>query len=131
MNRMILMLLLAVVSSNAMAEWVALGRSNDGDALYADPATIQKNDSKATMWSLLDLKTVETRFGNSYLSQKNQAEYDCKEEQFRILGSYFFTGHMADGNAVPAIPTPIPDKSAAIPTGSAVEVLWKFACGKK
>jgi hypothetical protein len=80
MRKMILILLLAVVSSNAMAEWVAVNRSKYATG-YANPATIVKDGNIAKMWSLVDCKTI-TRFigGPPFMSIKSQEEFDCKEK---------------------------------------------------
>jgi len=82
MHKAILIMLLAVVSSSAMAEWVSLGESGDKTLTnYADPATIRKSGNRVKMWSLYDFKTVQVRFRSVRL----QIEYDCKEEEYRVF----------------------------------------------
>jgi hypothetical protein len=48
MRKPILMMLLAVVSSSAAAEWVELG-SNEISTAYSDPATIRRNGDMVKM----------------------------------------------------------------------------------
>ncbi len=42
MKRLLLTLLLAVMSSSAMAEWVEVGVNDDGATVYANPDTIRR-----------------------------------------------------------------------------------------
>ena len=77
------MILLAVVSINAMAEWVEVG-VNDfiGSTFYADTETISKSGNKVKMWVMYDYKTAHDVVGDNfgkYMSTKNHNEYDCKE----------------------------------------------------
>jgi hypothetical protein len=53
MRKALLILLLAVVSNSAVAEWVQVG-GNETAITYADPATIRKAGNVVTMWRLLD-----------------------------------------------------------------------------
>jgi len=129
MHKAILMVLLAVVSSSAMAEWVAVGTAV-GSTHYANPNTIRKSGNKVKMWSLIDFNSVqEVSADTKFLSQKTQQEYDCKEEQRRTL---YFSWHSEKmGKGVIAHLDDEPDKNwSPIPPESANEILWKFACGK-
>ena len=71
MKKLLLTLMLSVVSSSAMAEWVAIGTSADG-TFYVDPATIRKSGNKVKMWRLIDFNSVQETAGEKYLSQKAQ-----------------------------------------------------------
>ena len=129
MRKAIWMMLLAVVSSSAAAAWVEVGGNAIATA-YADPATIRKNGNRAKMWDLFDLKTARaSREGRSYLSTKQQAEYDCKEEQWRMLYFSWHSGNMGIGETVFSYAEP--NNWGPIPPDSWVELLWKFACGKR
>jgi hypothetical protein len=88
MRKAILMMLLAVVSSNAMAGWVKVGTTELG-TVYADPATIYTNGQNVKMWSLLNSKV-----GGSV---KTQSEYDCHGYQLRTLVIYLYAGKMGRG----------------------------------
>ena len=99
MYRAILVMLLAVVSSSAMAEWVAIAAA-DGIISYANPATIRKSGNKVKMWSLIDFNSVQEDAGDKFLSSKSQNEYDCKEERIRTLYFSWHSENMGDGDVV-------------------------------
>ena len=59
MKKLLLTLLLAAVSSSAMAEWVYVAKNKEGTyAVYADPTTIRKAGNTVKMWGLDDHKTT-------------------------------------------------------------------------
>lgn len=101
MHKATLMMLLAVMSSSAVAEWVpVVGNETVGATAYADPATIRKTGNKVKMWDLLDYKTAQGDAGMQYMSMKAQTEYDCKEEQSRPLYLSFHSENMGKGKVV-------------------------------
>jgi len=82
MHKAILIMLLAVVSSSVMAEWVEVG-SNERFIAYAESATIQKTDNIVRMWVLIDYKTAQTNASKPYMSKLGIRKYDCKEKQYQ------------------------------------------------
>jgi len=78
MHKAILMVLLAVVSSSAFAEWVAIDTA-DGSTYYANPNTIRKSGNKVKIWAMVDYNSVQEDADVKHLSSKSQQEYDCKE----------------------------------------------------
>ena len=66
--------------------------------------------------------------GKSYLSEKSQSEFDCKEEKVRILAFTWFDGRMGRGKVV--VSDSDLGKWSPIEPGSIGEALWKIACGK-
>jgi hypothetical protein len=80
------MLLLATVSTSAMAEWVKVG-SNETDTLYVDPETIHwAGNNTAKLWALNDFKvTQRLNERKPFNSEKSEYEYDCKLAQSRLL----------------------------------------------
>ena len=55
MKKLLLILLLAVVTSSAMAEWVEFTEDDEETlTVYADPDTIQKTGNIVKMWSLIN-----------------------------------------------------------------------------
>jgi hypothetical protein len=49
-----------VVSTSAIAEWVAIGETEEKDlTVYADPTTIRKTGNIVKMWSLDDHKMAQ------------------------------------------------------------------------
>jgi hypothetical protein len=134
MHKAILMMLLATVSSSAMAGWVEVGWAEDGNAtFYADPTTIRKSSNKVKMWNMLDYK-IAAVFKLSYRSSiyvrslRRQTEYDCKEEKQRVLYVDLLSGNMGSGETVFTVHKE--DDWIPIPHGAANLIFWKFACRK-
>jgi hypothetical protein len=142
MRTFILILLLAFVSSNAIAEeWVQVAEDAI-DIIYVNPSTIRKNGHMVKMWELqsdapevipgLD-DAVRAAYPNAFRNKpksiKMQVEYDCKEEQARTLFVYEYTGNMGTGEIIPnSIDT---GKWEPVVPESVGQSLWKYACGKK
>lgn len=140
MSRIILMLLFAVVNSSAIAEWVQAG-SNANVTIFADPTTIHKEGNKARMWSLIDFASPKAvYFGdrqtdmppkdNTVWSNKEQKEYNCKEELQRILYISYHSEKNGKGAVVFRESSPNSEWLPVEPDSISKE-LWKIACGKK
>jgi hypothetical protein len=128
MHRAILTMLLAVVSSSAVAEWLEVSH-NETSAVYADLATIDRTGDVVKVWTLLDFKAPQARpYATPYMSQKTQHEYDCKEQRARIVQFLRYSENMGGGEVVPTDSDPEEWKPVA--TGSVVEKLWEIACRK-
>lgn len=128
MRKVILMMLLAVVSNSAMAEWVDVG-SNENITIFVDPASIQRDGNMAKMWHLTDFKTPQKDMGEKYLSTKDQNEYDCKEVKLRRRASSQHSENMGKGKVVYSDSYTTRWKPA--PPDSGIEIMWKFACAKR
>jgi hypothetical protein len=131
MIKVILMLLLAVVSNSAMAEWSAVIRTTDnGYIIYANYGTIHKADNRATMWFMDDFKTAKKDAGETlYMSSKEQFRFDCKNEQWQTLAYSLHSEKLAEGALIYSDSNR--SKWEPIRPGSQIEVFWKFACGRK
>src|ERR1035437_761806 len=128
MRKAILTMLLAVVSSSAMAEWVEVFR-DETVTVYADPTTIRKTGNRATMSVLYDYKSVQSSNSSKpYRSSRKQSEYDCKEGQSRILSLTAHSGNMAEVNTVFSLSKP--EEWEPVRPSSLAELMWKIACGK-
>jgi hypothetical protein len=127
MRKAVLIALLALASGNATAEWARV--SGDGASTsYANAATIYREGSMVKMWDMVDYKNVQTPAGRPYHSMASHVEYDCAGKQIRTLTVSMYAGNLAKGNTVStgrAGATWMP-----INSGSQIEPLWKFACGK-
>ena len=78
----------------------------------------------------MDDKTVQkTSTGLSFLSSKEQREYDCKDERTRLLAFLWFSGQMGSGKVVYSNSVTSMTWDPISP-GSVGETLWKIACGK-
>ena len=122
---------LQVLSSiPAYAEWVAIASSETqgGYTIYVDPDTLLRKGNLVKIWTLSDYKVAQGPMGSSWISIKVLDEYDCTEQQFRILASYAYAEPMGTGEIVYSdsdlgkwIPV-VPD--------SVGQAMWKAACGK-
>jgi hypothetical protein len=129
MRGAILMLLLAVVSRSAMADWVKVG-SNQTDTLYVDPSTIRAGaDNSVKLWAMNDFKVPQRLHEREpFKSEKAEYEYDCKLAQSRLLYFTSYTESMAEGEVVDF--NLVPGAWDRVPPNSGLEELWKIACGK-
>ncbi len=122
----ILMMLLAAVSSSAMAEWVKVSEDKLV-TVYADPTTIRKLGDKVKMWALWDYSTAQEGGSKPYMSVRIQNEYNCKEETARQIYATTFSGNMAGGHTINRQGG---KKWEPVAPRTFGETLWKFACGK-
>lgn len=131
MHKVILMILLAVVSSSAMAEWVKV-YFNHTETFYVDFASIQKEGNTMKMKSLTDFKTAQkTRNGIAYLSIIEAGKYDCKEGKVQVSASTMHSKKMGGGRTV-LIDSSLLYYADWVPLAhdSIDQILWKHACGK-
>jgi hypothetical protein len=128
MREAILMLLLAIASSSAVADWVEVSH-DETSVTYADPATIGRAGDVVKMWTLLDFKAPQARpYATPYISQKTLHEYDCKEQRARIVQFLRYSENMGGGEVVPT--DSAPEEWKPVVTGSIVEKLRGVACKK-
>ncbi len=130
MKKLLFVLILAVVSSSVMAEWVEIAGSAEGTdeteviTVYADPETILKTGNRVKIWSLTDYKITEEESRATSARQKD--EYDCKEKKQRILFIAFYSGHMGKGETI-LIDNERGDWQQPL-AGSIDEAILEFAC---
>lgn len=127
MSKTILMLLLAVVSSGAVAEWINVSTDESGSSIYADPATIQKVGNRVKMWVLFDYRKATLDAGDRIMSIRKHEEYDCKETQVRLLYISKHSGRFTEGKMVYLNDIPNNEWVPVAPD-SILEDLWKYAC---
>ena len=134
MKKSLLTLMLAIVSSSVMAEWVLYGFSNGSKkgiiiTVYADPATLIKSGNTVKMWSIFDYnKAQKDPNSPSFMSVKRQEEYDCKEEKKRLLYADFHSENMGKGDIV--FNEDAPSKWTRLVPKSISQSLGEVACGK-
>lgn len=127
MHKTILMLLLAAVSNNAIAEWVKVAE-NEKLSMYRDsPPNQKKGNFIETLW-LLDYKTTQSSEGQSFLSIRIQNEINCKKDQIRNIESSVFYGRMGAGEKV-SHSTKLQEWTKSTPD-SISETMIKVACDK-
>jgi hypothetical protein len=111
-------------------QWTLLGTSpaNGGMDVYVARTSIRRSGDSARMADLWDFKTPQLFANKSYLSARNQHEYDCARSRRRMLATTGFSGHMGQGAVVAS------DQGAGAwePVGSSGPLYdhWKVACSK-
>ncbi|MCH6584379.1 MAG: hypothetical protein IH810_00805 [Proteobacteria bacterium] len=127
MHKAILIMLLAVVSSSAMAEWIEVAKDKEETfTAYADPATIRKTNNIVSMWVLIDYKTVQMNASEPYMSKLGVRKYDCKEKQNTATIKTLHSKNMGVGKYIGIIGS---RSWLSVPSGTITELFWKLACG--
>ncbi len=129
MKRLLITLLLAVLSTSAMAEWTPIAQTESATN-YAELSTIRKAGNKVKMWIMEDFKTMQVIGEYKYLSAKSQFEYDCQNETLVVGAILMFLGNMGSGQVVTSVSKRLVDPMPVSP-GSVGEIAWKIACGKR
>lgn len=128
MRKAVLMLMLAGVSSGAMAGWTKV--NSDGIATqYVDLSRNISNGNLVKIWTAVDYKEPRQILGKTFLSVVTQEEYDCKNELRRTLFVVANAGRMGSGDAV--LSDPKITNWQPTPPGSAGEMFLKIACSGK
>ena len=127
--RFVVMMVLAVASGLAAAAWTKVATTESDTDIYVDRTTIVRSGHLATMWILEDRKVPDTFAGKTFLSARLQFEYDCKDNQRRVLQSSLYSGQKAGGSNVQTGTKAGPWRP--ISPGRVSETLWKIACGRK
>lgn len=123
----ILTLLLATVSSHAVAEWINISTNGNGSAIYADPTTIQKSGGRTKMWVLFDYRKAIIESGDKIMSVKKLEEYDCNKSQARLLYISKHSGRFTESKVVYVNDIPYNEWMPVVP-GSISADLWRYAC---
>lgn len=130
MNKLLITLTLAFLSTSTMAAWTRITKSDGfGVTVYADYDTIQRSGNKLKIWTLNDFKAIQEIDGVKYLSIKTQEEFNCEDGQTRPLMHVAYSGNMEKGQVVNSYDNT--DKWRPVKPGSIGEVQSKTACGKK
>lgn len=127
--RFVVLMVLAVGSGVAVADWTKVATTESDTDIYVDHATITKSGHLARIWILEDRKVADTFAGKTFLSAKLHYEYDCKDNQRRVLQSSLYSGQRAGGSNVQTGTKVGPWRP--ISPGRVSETMWKIACGKK
>lgn len=127
MRKTILMLLLAAISSGAMAEWVWVWISTDGEKWYIDPQTIKKDGNLRRGWVLINEPAADKDFGS--LSNRALVAFDCKGERSSVLQISYHSEPMARGRLIDSFTFKDDDWHYNAP-GTAGEAILKIVCSK-
>ncbi len=135
MRKAILMILLAIVGSNAMADWLAITATYDNSVtFFVYPEAVRRNGHLVKVWWLESHKNAVTsgndaQYLSMYFSAKALDEFDCDTVQRRNLAFSEYAGRMGRGE-VRYSSDYESLKWSPISPDSVAEALWKYACGK-
>jgi hypothetical protein len=105
MIKFVLMLMLAFVSSNAMAEWVLVTAGTKASS-FVDPSTIRRSGN-IVKFSGIDTYMVPQTApgGKTFMSLESEFEVDCIQEQSRRLNITAYSGEMHLGDVIYSNPS--------------------------
>lgn len=133
MNKIILLLLLAVVGKSAMADWAGgwtrVGSSGGDTDIYVNASTMHADGNIIKIWYMKDFGTVQEEAAHQYLSITIQGEFDCKETQNRILEYLWYKGNKGGGDVV--YNETATSEWKQVFSGSAEDAVFRYACKKK
>jgi len=113
--------------NSTSTNWTEIGISGTA-TVYADLRSTRKQGDIVKMWNLLSFDTQQSVLGKrSFRSMKNQVEYDCKQEQSRVIAIYTYPDKLGNGITIDLDTNPKQWKPR--PPDSAGDALWKLACG--
>ena len=129
MKKLLLILSLLLITTNAYAEWIYFSENVVGDILFYDKSNVKRNGDKVKVWTYMntvpddkEAKSLNTGSGRSLY------EIDCVNETSKTLSFQSFTKPNLEGGMrdVPTTNRPIhyivPDSSQSI--------LMKLVCKK-
>lgn len=125
-----LAVMISIAMGNVAAEWVEVGKDLEGvTTYYADPASISMNNNISIMWEMFDFKTQQTNYYKPYKSIKAYAEYDCIENNSRVLSQTPYSKNILAGESLRTIFSNSPRWKPVSP-GTIGHTLLKIACSK-
>ena len=86
--------LLMALSLPALGEWKLIETDKDGNGIYFDPGTLERNGNIVRVWMMSDLPAINMV---GRLSYRNQHEFDCQAPRHRIIRAESYATHMAHG----------------------------------
>jgi hypothetical protein len=100
MRRVTLVFILLVISSLAKAEWIKLFTAANGTTYYYEDSSIRKKSNKIRIWQMGDHNKIQVVNGKKFLSNKTLNEYDCENEEDRLLHAIMFEKHLGQGEVI-------------------------------
>jgi hypothetical protein len=140
MHKVILMMLLAVISSSATAVWTKIVDAKDNTdgpnqgslySVFVDRDTMRNSNDLIKIWELYNYQTVQQGDGvTPYLSLKVRTEYDCSRERSREHYVAIFSENMGKGKRGGEKEYVHRWASVSVEPDTVGTRLWKFACGR-
>lgn len=120
--RVVLCFLFALVAAPASAEWVRVGETDEA-VFYIESTTIRKDRHLRWVWEVQDFKQMRE---DGLMSRRVLDEFDCREEEVRILSMFNHAEPMAKGKA--SLLSNDPFISIAIQRSTPAEVIFNIVC---
>ena len=122
----ILILLAALASLNAHAEWVSYRHGADADELY-DSKLVSRDGSLLKLWTMTNYaKPVTTLEGKDYQSEKMLTTIDCAKRKMGAEQVVRTSGMNGQGESVSVMDSPL--RLMPVKAGSADESLLDKVC---
>jgi hypothetical protein len=108
-------------------KWSGVGGDPIGAFGYGDKNTIRHiEDNLVAMWTLLDLITPWTRYGEPYKSSASLQRFDCSRKLESSLGLKVFAGNMGTGRVIYS--ESVPTRWKPVKSDTMMEALLEMAC---
>lgn len=122
----ILILMAALASLPAHAEWVSYQRGADTDELY-DSKLVSRDGSLVKLWTLTNFaKPMTSLEGKDYLSEKMLTTIDCTRRKMGAEQVVRLTGNNGHGDVVSMMESPL--RLVSVKAGSIDEALLDRVC---
>ena len=96
MNKLLIILSLALSSTQALAEWTMI-QTNDEGNMYIDFDTVQKSGDLTTVSTLNDYYGTQQK---KEMSSQWSELHDCKNKKFKALSIHYYSENMGKGNLI-------------------------------
>jgi hypothetical protein len=120
--RVVLCFLFALVAAPAWAEWLRVGETDEA-VFYIESTTIRKDRHLRWVWEVQDFKQMRE---DGLMSRRVLDEFDCREEEVRILSMFNHAEPMAKGAA--SLLSNDPFISIVIQRSTPAEVIFNIVC---
>lgn len=130
MKKLLFTLLLAAISSHALADWKLIATDEEKTNFFIDPNSIKKYGSRVIVLELTSYATPQTYIdaNKPYLSLKSKVAYDCKNKTQKYLFIKGYEDEMGKSKEVYVISSKITEYT--IPPESIASALIKAVCSK-
>ena len=130
MKRIFAIVLLSFAYSSAAAEWVPLDQTVKGK-VYVDPKTKKRDGDMVRLWTLFDYIQGQGMMFNGVLVQsvKDQKQFDCKNDTFRMISFVGHPGAMGGDVALLSKDTPNAVWQSVVPE-TINQIIFDYACSK-
>lgn len=121
-----LILIAALASVNAHAEWVSYQRGTDTDELY-DSKFASRDASLVKLWTMTNFaKPMTSLEGKDYQSEKMLTTIDCARRKMGAEQVIRLSGRDAQGETISTMDSPL--RLVSVKAGSADEALIDRVC---